>query len=124
MRIAGFLFAALLSMPSVGQEASTPQGDAESALRCAAADLCIRIENASDIDFDEFEVRFPDQAEEFGPLRAHAITAYRKIGRAYDYNYTEATAADRKFYLEIIDHIGDEFVPPGTYTLRYRVTFV
>jgi hypothetical protein len=121
MRIAGFLVATLLSMPSVGQEPNVPQGEAESASRCSAADLCIRIENASDIDFDKFEVRFPDQPEDFGPLRARGVTGYRKIGWAYDHNYTEATASDRKFYLMIIDHIGDRFVPAGTYTLRYRV---
>jgi len=121
MRIAGFLVASLLAMPSIGQEANAPQREAEHASRCSAAELCIRIENASDIDFDKFEVRFPDQAEDFGPLRARGVTAYRKIARAYDHNYTEAAASDRKFYLVIIDHISDRFVPAGIYTLRYRV---
>ena len=90
---------------------------------CLSADfLCIRVENTSDIDFDSFEVHFPDQVEKFGGLGTGQISAYRKIDRAYRYAYTEAFSGGRRFVLQPIDFVGERFVRPGIYTYQYSAT--
>ena len=86
-----------------------------------AGSVCIRVENTSAIDFDSFDVHFPDQVEQFGGLRAGQISTYRKIGRAYRYAYTEAFSGERRFVLQPIDYVGEKFVPPGNYTYQFSV---
>lgn len=81
----------------------------------------MRVENTSNIDFDSFDVHFPDQVEKFGRLRAGQISAYRKIERAYSYAYTEAFSGERRFVLQPIDFVGETFVPAGIYTYRFSV---
>jgi len=120
MRIASFFVILAVSLTLAGQEPPSSQVGRPS--ECPSISyVCVRIENSSDIDFDRFQVHFPEEVEDFGGLPAGAVTAYRRVGRAYDYNYTEAASSDRRFVLLIIDHVGDRFLPPGSYTYRYRV---
>ena len=118
-RVASFVGAVFVALRLGGQQLE-PHEQPVRSNDCIASDLlCIRIKNSSDIDFDRFEVRFPEQTEDFGALRAGEVSGYRRIGRAYDHNFTEGVSDGRRFFLVIIDHIGDGFLRPGRYTLRY-----
>jgi len=70
----------LAVLPLAGQQ---QQSALTGSRGCAAdANVCIRIENATNIDFDRFEVHFPDRRENFGHLRAGDVTPYRRVGQA------------------------------------------
>ncbi len=80
--------------------------------------ICVRVENASELDFDKFEVRFLGQIEEFGPLEAGQTSSYRKIEKTYRYAYTLVISGSRRFVLQPIDFVGEKLVAPGSYTYR------
>lgn len=83
--------------------------------------VCVRIENASAVDFDSFDVHFPNEVISYGSVAAGKISEYREVSGAYRYAYTEASAGERHFVLQPIDYIGETFVPNGAYTYRYDV---
>jgi hypothetical protein len=116
------LAAVIFAVPAIGQEPAVVPITAVPAGDClASGHTCVRIRNSTAIDFDTFEVRFPDGAEEFGPLPAGAVTAYRRISRSWLYNEVVATAGNRKFAFVIADRIGEPVRPAGIYTFSYRV---
>lgn len=122
MRIPIFVATFVFSLSSAGQQPESTRNESAGSSGCSALEhLCIRVENTTGIDFDIFEVRFPGQVEDFGTLRAGEISAYRRIDRSYDHAWTEAVSDGRVFVLVVIDHLGERFLPPGNYTLRYRV---
>ena len=108
----------LISCESVGSTiADGPTND-----ECTAIGLlCIRVENASQIAFDTFEVNFSGQVIQFGPLGVGQISGYRKVDAAYRYAYTEAFSDKQRFILQPIDFMGEKLLPPGKYTYRYTV---
>ena len=81
--------------------------------------VCIRINNASDFDFDAFDIGFPSQVEHFSPLRARATTSYRRVDCAYRYGSAEAYASSQRFVFQSTDFVGEECLRPGVYTYRY-----
>lgn len=83
--------------------------------------LCIRVKNTTNIDFDSIDVHFPDQVEKFGGLSAGQQSDYRKIERAYRYAYTEALSGERRFVLQPVDFVGENYLQPGLYTYHYSV---
>ena len=83
--------------------------------------ICIRVDNASDFDFESFKVNFSGQMVEFGQVDAGQISAYRKVEVAYRYAATEAFSDERRFILQPIDFVGERTLLPGRYTYRYYV---
>ena len=122
MGINRLLAAVVFAAPGIGQESAVAPIAPARANDCLVGGYtCIRIRNSTAIDFDTFEVQFPDGAEEFGPLPARAVTAYRRISRIWAYNEVVATADNRKFAYLIADRIGEPVRPAGIYTFSYRV---
>lgn len=87
---------------------------------CQKANIvCIRVANASEFNFDGFDINFGGRLERFGFVGAGALTAYRRVENAYRSNRTVAYSADRKFAFTPTDHVGEEYLSPGIYTYRY-----
>ena len=84
-------------------------------------EVCVRIRNVSELNFDSFEVHFSRQIEQFGVLASGETTEYREVACAHMSNGAIGVAAERTFAQGFIDQTGDAFLPPGLYTLNYRV---
>ena len=90
----------------------------------AAAAVSIRIENASNLDFDAVFVFFPDhpgQAVSYGPIQKGAVSDYQNTSRAYRYAHVEAKVGNRTFTLRPIDYVGEEELPTGRFTYVLRI---
>ncbi len=99
-----------------------PVDGSHTVAECPAAEMvCIRVENTSKFDFQQFEVNFEGQTVSFGPLAAGAISGYREVDAAYSYAFTEAFSDGRRFVLQPIDFVGEQHLGPGAYTYRYTV---
>lgn len=84
-------------------------------------DVDIRIRNGSGYDFESVLVGFPNQAAEYGAVRAGKSTGYRTVGEAYRYAYVEVVAAGRTLIGQPIDYVGEELLEPGRYTYELSV---
>ena len=82
--------------------------------------VCFRVENASDLSFERFDVEFVGQLESFGPLAAGQLSEYRRVKAAFSYAYTDARAGELRFLLQPIDYLGERPLKPGLYTYRYE----
>lgn len=103
------------------QSAETPKG----ALECPDRRIvCVRVENASGLDFQRFDVNFEGQVVSYGPLGAGAISEYRPVDAAYGYAYSEAFSNERRFVLQPIDFLGEKLLEPGAYTYRYTASIL
>lgn len=76
----------------------------------------LRVENASAVDFSSVAVG-PEGDERFGAVSSGSASAYRKVDRATERTYIEATAAG-ELYRVLPFHNGyeDEILEPGRYT--------
>lgn len=100
-----------------------PDGGSQQAAECPnPGNVCIRIENSSEYSFQSFHVNFEGQMVPFGPLTPGATSGYRKVDAAYRYAFTEAFSDGRRFVLQPIDFVGEQYLEPGAYTYRYTVS--
>ena len=84
------------------------------------SDIAIRIENASDKTFDRVLVKFPEQDENYGRIRAGAMSPYRTVTKAFRYAYVEIKSRDKVGLLLPVDYTAEPLLGPGRYT--YRLT--
>ncbi len=81
----------------------------------------IRVYNASNIDFAQVTIRFPDHVETYGPLMQGTHSEYRPTPMAYRYAHIEISAGDANYTLQPIDYVGETPLAPGRYTYRLSV---
>ena len=85
--------------------------------------VCIRIENASEVDFQSFSVGFERQTESsYGPLVSGGVSEYRKINWAHTEVATEGFSGERRFILPVLDFVSGPYLQPGAYTYRYTAS--
>jgi hypothetical protein len=89
---------------------------------CAiSTDVAIRIENASEKDFDGVVVKFPEQRENYGRIPAASVSSYRTVTKAYPSAFVEITLGDEVAVVQPIDFFGVPLLQPGRYTYRFTL---
>ena len=77
----------------------------------------VRVKNASDRDFDQVRVIFPqDQIVDYGPVPRSKVSDYRRATLAYRYAAVRVTVGERELSIRPIDYLGEEPLSPGRYT--------
>ena len=84
-------------------------------------DVAIRIENASEKDFDGVVVKFPEQQENYGRIPAASVSSYRTVTKAYPSAFVEITLGDEVAVVQPIDFFGVPLLQPGRYTYRFTL---
>ncbi|MGC4050152.1 MAG: hypothetical protein QM757_12275 [Paludibaculum sp.] len=88
-----------------------------------SAQVQIRVRNASNLDFDQIRVTFPDGREvDYGPLSKGASSNFREATQAYRYAGVSVTAAGRTISLTPADYLGEKELPAGRYTYVLKVS--
>lgn len=86
--------------------------------------VSIRIENASDVDFDEVSVFFPDQPSQpvhYGAIQQGAVSDYQQTTRAYRFAPIEVRVGTQTLVLRPIDYVGETALPAGRFTYVLKV---
>ena len=84
-------------------------------------DIAIRIENASNKTFDSVLVKFPEQEENYGRIRARSTSPYRTVKEAYRYAYVDIKSGKNVGLLLPFDYTAEPLLGPGRYTYRLTV---
>src|SRR6185503_9104993 len=70
-------------------------------------DIAIRIANASSKTFDSVLVKFPEQEENYGRIRAGSASPYRTVTEAFRYAYVEIKLGKQVGIWQPIDFTGE-----------------
>ena len=81
-----------------------------------AADVLIRIENASAYDYQDVIVTPRLDVISYGDVPSGFITPYQKYQEAFRYEYVELQIEGETFIIQPIDWVGETLLTPGNYT--------
>ncbi|MGV8908784.1 MAG: META domain-containing protein [Propionicimonas sp.] len=94
-----------------------PTGPIPTSNSTSAAVVEIRVQNVSDIDFDEVRVTFPNGLSvDYGSVSSGASASYAQVDQpAYRYAALQVTVAGRDYNLQPVDYVGEIALKPGKY---------
>jgi hypothetical protein len=75
-------------------------------------DVAVRIENASEKDFDGVVVKFPEQQENYGRIPAASVSSSRTVTKAYPSAFVEITLGDEVAVVQLnrTGNLGEQLV--------------
>ena len=85
-------------------------------------DIRIRVANNSSFAFDRVEVVFPEDAIDYGSIRAGDVSQYANVSAAYRYAYIEVEIDGEELKIQPIDYVGETPLEAGRYTYALNVT--
>lgn len=82
----------------------------------------LRVRNASDVDFDNVVVIFPEQHRvDYGRVAKGAGSRYERTRVAYRYAAFRITIQGRVLTLDPVDYVGEQPLEPGRHTYAVGV---
>lgn len=81
----------------------------------------LRVANASQWDFEQVVVGFPEESLDYGSIPAGGASEYQVARKAYRYGRIEARAGGTTMVSQPIDYVGESPLSPGSYTYRIDV---
>lgn len=81
----------------------------------------LRVANASQWNFEQVLVGFPEESLDYGSIPAGGASEYRVARKAYRYGRIEVRAGGTPMEMQPIDHVGEAPLSPGSYTYRIAI---
>ncbi|MEO1053947.1 MAG: hypothetical protein AAFX87_25140 [Bacteroidota bacterium] len=83
---------------------------------CVIPGVSIRIENASQFDFEDITINTSGGTNDYGDLKSGAQSDFEFYEFAYRYAYVELTIGNQQYKIIPIDYVGEERLANGFYT--------